>query len=301
MFSKFITAATVAFAALVLAAPGAQAASSTFSNNTKTTFAFQTDPFPSSIPVAGLEGEVTKVTVALNGYTITDRADATDVLLVGPQGQNTMLMSDAGGQGGTFNRNLVFDDAAVGPVSAPLVNAGFKPTNFDKTDDNGLNQAPAPPPPYGSALSNFVGTDANGSWSLFIRHTVIPGNGSLKGWSLTIETKDAVVGEPPKDELSLELTTPKQKLSRKLSVKVAASEAGELRFSGKARGSVDVAEGRSTVSARLDPGAFKKLKRKLKGGKKASVVIEATLKDGQGETADDSSKAKVKAKKKSKK
>jgi hypothetical protein len=60
---------------------------------------------------------------------------------------------------------------------------------------------------------------------------------------------------------------------------------------------VNVPAGESEIDARLDPGAFKKLKRKVKKGQKASVEVEATLK-ADGKTADDSVKVKIKPKKK---
>src|SRR5436190_8665425 len=67
-------------------------------------------PYPSNIAVAGLSGTVTKVTVTLNGVSHTFPDDI-DVMLVGPGGQNTLLMADAGGGYPITNVNLQFDDA----------------------------------------------------------------------------------------------------------------------------------------------------------------------------------------------
>ena len=49
-------------------------------------------PYPSNITVAGLPGVVSKVRVTLRGLSHTYSNDL-DVLLVGPTGQNLILMS----------------------------------------------------------------------------------------------------------------------------------------------------------------------------------------------------------------
>ena len=53
------------------------------------------DPYPANIAVSGLSGTVLKVTLKLNGLTHTFPSDI-DVLLVGPGGQNAIVMSDVG-------------------------------------------------------------------------------------------------------------------------------------------------------------------------------------------------------------
>src|SRR5262249_10171987 len=104
-------------------------------------------PYPSSIPVAGLTGNVTKVTARLNGLSHT-WPDDLDILLVGPTGQKVMLMSDAGG-GSSYdlvNATLTFDDAAATVVpdggNIPSnASTSYKPTDFETTD---ILPAPAP-------------------------------------------------------------------------------------------------------------------------------------------------------------
>lgn len=295
MKSRMMISAMGAVGILALGASGAQAATDTFTKNELITFSSAgTTPIPSALPVSAVAGDVTKVTVALDQYSMSDNTEDTDIVLQGPGGQQVMLMSDAGGGLGTGNKNIVFDDAAVGFVSTPIVNAAFKPTNFDTTNDNNIGTLT---PPFASTLSVFDGSSANGTWNLFIRHASFVGSGNLPSWSLTITSEDAGNPPPPGKDLTLNLTTSKQKLARKLLVVVEASEAGELKFSGKARGSVSVEKGTSEVDARLDPGAFKKLKKKVKRGKPASVVVEASLKADSGGTVDDLVKVKIKKKK----
>jgi subtilisin-like proprotein convertase family protein len=148
-------------------------------------------PYPSTINVSGLTGVVTKVTVTLNGFTHT-WPDDVDVLLVGPGGQQCILMSDAGGSAAVSGVNLTFDDMAV--VSLPdstLITSGtYRPTNHPPNPDN----FPAPGPgsvtqPLNPPLSVFNGTNPNGTWSLFVVDDFSGDAGNINGgWSITIQT-----------------------------------------------------------------------------------------------------------------
>ena len=60
-------------------------------------------PYPSRITVSGAGQSTTRVTVQLGGVSHQVPVDL-DVLLVGPAGQNIMLMSDVGGQRSTDAR-----------------------------------------------------------------------------------------------------------------------------------------------------------------------------------------------------
>src|SRR5206468_9999977 len=120
-------------------------------------------PYPSDIVVAG-QGTVTKVTVTINGLTHTFPDDI-DMLLVGPAGQNAIIMSDAGGSFDVVGVVLTLDDAAATalPDNAQIVSGTFQPANYGTGD---TWPAPAPAPLGGSELSIFNGTDPNGTWSL---------------------------------------------------------------------------------------------------------------------------------------
>ena len=89
-----------------------------------------------------------------------------DVLLVGPGGQNAIIMSDVGGGADVTGVTLTLDDAAASqPAGSPLVTGTFKPTNVGTSD---AWPAPAPAPSGGSPLSVFNGTSPNGTWSLYV-------------------------------------------------------------------------------------------------------------------------------------
>ena len=153
--------------------------------------------YPSTITVVnGLTGSF-KITVAVNGIFHPHATDL-DMLLVGPGGQNVMLMSDVAGAADLQNATLTFDDAASGQIPnipGGLVLTGtYRPTNHNVPD---ALPAPAPAAPHGSALAVFSGTNSNGAWRLFIRDhfNVVGGNGAvIGGWCLTMtETNSAPV------------------------------------------------------------------------------------------------------------
>jgi hypothetical protein len=138
-------------------------------------------PYPSTISVSGAPAQIGSMRVTL--YDVThQRPDNMDVLLVGPQGQNIILMADAGGNTDlTTPVTLTFSDTAgqVLPDSAPLTTGIFEPTSWEPNQSN--FPPPAPPGPYnepGSAvggtgnqtlIGNFGLTNANGTWSLYVR------------------------------------------------------------------------------------------------------------------------------------
>ncbi|MFL6513442.1 MAG: hypothetical protein ACJ8M1_00285 [Chthoniobacterales bacterium] len=155
------------------------------------------NPYPSSIAVSGVPGVVSKVTVGLNDFSTSSLAypEDIDILLGGPFGQSTMLMSDAGGGNQLRHVNLVFDDTAASPLpgSSPSITSGtYRPTNFNPLGDNDAFPAPAPAKPFGSSLQLFNGTSPNGTWNLFALDEYVEGSGSIAGgWSLTISTVPA--------------------------------------------------------------------------------------------------------------
>jgi extracellular elastinolytic metalloproteinase len=142
-------------------------------------------PFPSDINVSGLVGTVSKVTVTLTGIEHTFPSDI-DVLLVGPQGQKMILLSDAGGGTDINNVTVTFDDAAAAVVPATIVSGTFRPTNITTGD---TFPAPAPAGPYGATLSVFNGSNPNGTWKLYALDDAAIDDGTIAGgWSLTITT-----------------------------------------------------------------------------------------------------------------
>ena len=155
-------------------------------------------PYPSAIVVSGLAGQVvTKATVVLQGFSHTFPSDVS-VLLVNPQGQSALLMSESGGQVKHSVTNLVltFDDNVTNalPFESNLVSGVFKPTNgyLVLGNTNLPYEFPPPAPPGNSnspaALSVFRNTDPDGVWNLFVLCDAAGNDtGSLSdGWSLNL-------------------------------------------------------------------------------------------------------------------
>jgi Ca2+-binding RTX toxin-like protein len=175
----------------VLLAAQTAAAQTTFANNAAILIpdSGPATPYPSTINVSGLSAAVTDVDVTLNNVTHTFPDDI-DVLLVGPQGQKVIVMSDAGGPDpGITDTTLSFDDSApvFVPDEAPPAPGTYKPTDIvEAGEENDTFSAPAPGGPYSKELAAFNGTDPNGAWSLYVFDDVAGDSGDIEGWSLRI-------------------------------------------------------------------------------------------------------------------
>lgn len=148
------------------------------------------NPYPSQINVAELLGSVRKVRVTLNvSHAFPDDVD---ILLVGPGGQNAIIMSDVGGGDDVNGVNLALDDAAANdlPDGGPLVAGTFRPTNFGAADSF---PAPAPAPAGTSVLSVFDGTNPNGTWSLYVVDDAGQDMGQISEWSLAFDMEPSTL------------------------------------------------------------------------------------------------------------
>lgn len=144
-------------------------------------------PYPSVISVADVTGQVTRATVTLHGLSHSFPDDL-DMMLVGPEGQRLVLMSDAGGSHAVTNLMLAFDGMANEflPDTTRLATGVFKPADYETGD---VFPAPAPPGPRSAQLAVFGGTDPNGDWSLYVVDDTLGDAGTIGGgWSLTLET-----------------------------------------------------------------------------------------------------------------
>jgi hypothetical protein len=155
-------------------------------------------PYPSAIVVTGLAGlKVTKVTATLHGFSHSFPSDVS-AILVGPQGQSAILLSETGGQMklSVTNLTLTLDDDATNslPIYTNLVSGVFKPTNgyLALGDTNLYYDFPSPAPPGNSnsppSLAVFQNTNPQGTWNLFMVCDAAGYDyGSLSnGWSLAV-------------------------------------------------------------------------------------------------------------------
>jgi subtilisin-like proprotein convertase family protein len=156
-------------------------------------------PYPSNIVVAGQPTLLTDVNVKLFGMNHTFPDDI-DILVVGPQGQNLIIMSDAGGSFGLANVDLVFDDSAAGtlPDNAQITSGTYQPTNFGAGDPF---PAPAPVPSGATQLAAFNGTNPNGTWSLYVVDDAGDDSGNISGgWC--VELSGQTAQDPPNIDVS---------------------------------------------------------------------------------------------------
>ncbi|HET9648625.1 MAG TPA: Ig-like domain-containing protein, partial [Microlunatus sp.] len=149
-------------------------------------------PYPSNIFVAGLDGQVMKVTATLKGLTHSAPIDF-DILLSGPTPTtNLILLSDAGGQNPVNDLTVTFDDSASEGVPSPVVSGAFRPTDLDPDNQSDPFDAPAPTLSGASALATFNGGSANGTWSLWVMDDASGDAGSIAGgWCLTVTSLKA--------------------------------------------------------------------------------------------------------------
>jgi hypothetical protein len=193
------TAVAAVAAALIGFAAPALAHASTYSNPNAIAIngAGPATPYPSTISVDGLPGPVVQARVTLAGVSHSWPADV-DVLLLGPGGQRTILMSDAcGTQTSPLNLvTLTFDDVAAPLAELPpgCVSGTFRPTDYAPGEQSSFPVAG----PHPAALSVFAGADPNGPWHLYVRDDVGPGDaGAITGgWSLELLPEARCGGRP---------------------------------------------------------------------------------------------------------
>ena len=197
--SLAMVAATLAFAP----APSS-AASALYTNPTPITVPEkgEASPYPSSINVQGLPGRITRVVVGLRQFSHTRIGDV-DVLLVSPDGESSVLMSDTCGETASFSgRTWFFDQGAASEMLFPCDQLVYRPINgsLGSIDDDAWPGTS--PGSHTANLDHFIGDDPNGTWRLHVVDDFTSaGTDSGKinlGWTLAIETEvpDALVPGP---------------------------------------------------------------------------------------------------------
>jgi subtilisin-like proprotein convertase family protein len=179
-----------------------------FSNTTPIAFNINpqhTTPYPSTISVSGVPGNIANVSLTLNGLTDVCPVEL-EILLQAPTGQTYVPFSGVGDctLGSKTVTFFTLDDNAASslpPYSNPLSAGFFKPTSDETFDFGGGFPvsfiAPAPAGPYTEAANDgsatftsvFKGLDPNGTWKLYVLVDAPPLNpldsGQFSGgWSL---------------------------------------------------------------------------------------------------------------------
>jgi LasA protease len=142
-------------------------------------------PYPSTITVPAGVGTLTKVTVTLDGFGHTYGSDV-DILLVGPTGKYSVLMSRKGSGTDVSNLTITFDDAAIAELTTSTLSSG---TYRVQSQHQAVFPSPAPTVPQGANnnLVTFAGTNPSGTWRLYVIDQFHGESGTIaRGWRLTL-------------------------------------------------------------------------------------------------------------------
>lgn len=161
-------------------------------------------PYPSQIVVGETAGVIEDVSVAIHGINHTWAEDL-DILLVGPQGQSVILLSDVGAGEGVADLDLVIEqDGAMAPLFDPLTNGIYRPSNIGTNGDDFDY-----PGPHGDNLDVFAGTIPSGVWSLYVQDDAVGDVGTITGgWSLTFTLSEPVCSSNSLADLSVSTAGP---------------------------------------------------------------------------------------------
>ncbi len=178
----------LALSALALAASSfvATAADYSFSNATAISIpdSGNASPYPSTINASGMSGNVTAVRITLRNMFHTFPDDV-DIIVQAPNGQQMLLMSDAGGTNDLSDVTLTFSATASSglPDAGAFGSGTYLPTNFNNTTSEAISN---------TDLTVFNGpvSNATGTWSLFVVDDLGGDTGSIQGgWTLDITTE----------------------------------------------------------------------------------------------------------------
>lgn len=187
----------LAISGLVGATPAGAAVTTTVSSSATITIPDQgnANPFPSTITASGLIGTISGLTVELTAVDHTCAKDL-DILLVGPTGLKSTLLSDVGEVGvniggcNDLKTTVVVSDAGAPfgtsvPEGNPIT---VRPSDNDAFPHQGDSWGGAGSEIPPNNLATFNGTNPNGAWTLHVVDDAGSDSGSIAGWKLNITT-----------------------------------------------------------------------------------------------------------------
>jgi subtilisin-like proprotein convertase family protein len=152
------------------------------------------NPFPSTITASTVGGKITGLTVELTGVDHTCAKDL-DILLVGPTGTKTTLLSDVGNTAvdidcNDLKKTVIVSDSGVPfgtdiPGGNPIT---VRPSDNDAFPHQGDDWGAAGSEVAASNLAIFNGSNPNGQWKLYVKDDAGGDSGSIAGWKLNITT-----------------------------------------------------------------------------------------------------------------
>ncbi len=162
-------------------------------------------PIPTGAPVT-TSGPAASSTVTVSGQgnltTLSVQVvlshtapDDLDLLLVGPAGQQVVLMSDACGGSAhpLVTAQFIFSDSATAGLAdaGPCAAGTFKPTNVGAGDTWTGAPALSLSPDLTTAFP--AGSDPNGIWTLYVQDDAAVDAGTLVTWAVIGTTDDATI------------------------------------------------------------------------------------------------------------
>jgi subtilisin-like proprotein convertase family protein len=139
------------------------------------------NPYPSTIDVSGLTGNITNITVSLNNMRHSFPRDL-DVVLFGPAANSVLFTNRLGGAPGISNVTYTF---AIGAPALGLTNV---PSGTYGVVGTSYSGAGLPGAISGADLNNFIGTTPNGTWRLFVYDDAGGDAGFIDSWTLNLTT-----------------------------------------------------------------------------------------------------------------
>ena len=156
-------------------------------------------PYPSSLSVSGLTGNIMKTRLTLRDYASSDPIH-TAALLVAPSGDKMVPWYAVGGGSSVSNVDIAFEDnaAATLGISDTPTSGIYAPSHQVDPMWNGF-ASPAPSVPNGLAFSVFDGDSPNGIWDLYFEDPFTGDSSATAGridcWELALWT-DSALSEP---------------------------------------------------------------------------------------------------------
>lgn len=161
-------------------------------------------PYPSAISVNNITGKVLSLQVKLHNLSHT-WPDDIGVLLLGPNGEQIVLMDGVGGNTPVVSTNLTFSDSGNTLTNAPITSGTYRPTNLDNTTNIPF-PSPAPAGPYVPTFSALNISNPNGIWKLYVRDiSSVSDFGEIaNGWQLDLLVLQGteIIGQPQNNTIS---------------------------------------------------------------------------------------------------
>lgn len=170
---------TVLVAAAISAGMVAVASGQSYSNTTPITIPDSgiASPYPSSIVVTGGPASIAAVRVTLANVNHTYPQDV-QAMLVAPNGARVLLVSNRGGSANAVNVTLSFDSESTNPLGVYVTGI------YGPSGNSFAFSPPAPAGPQSNSFAPVIGSNANGTWQLWVQDSAPPDSGTIAGWSL---------------------------------------------------------------------------------------------------------------------